>query len=73
MVCRTRRVFAKFILRRKLCLAARRVTDEDYRRLQNQLASNLDIGDVMPGSGDFARRVFSAWTLLLSPYCVATE
>jgi len=31
------------------------LADDDYRRLQNQLASNPDLGDVMPGSGGFRK------------------
>jgi mRNA-degrading endonuclease RelE of RelBE toxin-antitoxin system len=31
------------------------LADDDYRRLQNQLASNRDRGDVMPGSGGFRK------------------
>jgi len=29
--------------------------DDDYSRLQNQLAANPDLGDVMPGSGGFRK------------------
>jgi hypothetical protein len=31
------------------------LADDDYRRLQNQLASNRDLGDVIPGSGGFRK------------------
>jgi len=31
------------------------MADDDYRRLQNPLASNPDRGDVMPGSGGFRK------------------
>ena len=31
------------------------LADDDYQRLQNQLASNPDLGDVMPGSGGFRK------------------
>jgi hypothetical protein len=31
------------------------LADDDYRKLQNQLASNPDLGDVMPGSGGFRK------------------
>jgi hypothetical protein len=31
------------------------LADDDYRGLQNQLASNPDLGDLMPGSGGFRK------------------
>ena len=31
------------------------LADDDYRKLQNPLASNSDLGDVMPGSGGFRK------------------
>ena len=34
---------------------AQYLNDEDYRQLQNQLANNPELGDVMPGTGGFRK------------------
>jgi hypothetical protein len=31
------------------------LTDDDYRQLQNQLANNPELGDLMPGTGGFRK------------------
>ena len=31
------------------------LADDDYRRLQNQLANNPELGDLMPGTGGFRK------------------
>jgi hypothetical protein len=31
------------------------LADDEYRRLQNQLANDPELGDVMPGTGGFRK------------------